>query len=751
MKKKSFVFMSGGGKKIHVALHHKQKEGVKTEKPENSMAGNSSIKLPSGVPTVLNGGISKGIVADRKIRIAVEPKRREEPKSEVEVGDKSAAKYGRKIHIAIEPKRREEPKSEVEVGDKYVDNYGKRIQMVVEPKRREEPKSEKSEAYKGKYRVFRAGNKTIKILTDSKHANGAESGMEGVADKRYKTFTREGGGNTRMLTGNGMLAGQGQYAAPFSALSVQPVTDMLPEIVEIEGIALPLIKTIKTEEMVEETVELQRTDIRYPLIPYKPKKGDRIYSSVHIFFDNKLSEPVYYVEEPGLDTENRMLLERIKEYVQEKTDINFGQIRKVDAVSYLVDLFNKALSYLSPKLDPKISEILKYYVIRDFMGLEIIEPLLNDKQIEDISCDGVNIPIYVYHRDPRFGSLRTNIQFSNKEDLDSFVNKLAERCGRTISVANPLLDGTLPDGSRVQTTLSSDIARRGSNFTIRLFTENPMTPIDIINFGTCDIKMMAYFWFLIEHGSSFLVSGGTATGKTSILNALSMFIKPQMKIVSIEDTAELKLPHSHWVPEVARTPISEEGKVDMFELLRESLRQRPDYIIVGEVRGKEVYVLFQQMAVGHPGLSTIHAESFNKLLDRLTSPPIELPANLLQSLDAVLFVKRVKKDRKYIRRINSVTEIVDFDERIKKPVINELFKWNPKTDTFPCIGSHVLKKISNNTGMSAKEIQEDIRRKATVIEWMRNSGIRDYRKIGAIINLFYASPDFLLERIEGGI
>ncbi len=720
MKKKKFVFVSAGGKKIRVSLHHK-KDGIKADVPGNIMVSGSSIKALPETSTMSNKGVFKGNISDKKIR------------------------------ITVEPKKREEPRAEVETPDKYVDGYEKRIQMVVGPKKREEPRAEKPETYKGKYRVFKAGNKTIKILTDTRRPRESEGDMGEVYGKGYRTFTREGGGNARMSARSGMNSGQGQYATPFSAMTIQPVTDMLPEIVEIKGITLPPITTAKTEEMVEETLELQRTDFRYPLIPYRPKKGDKVYSSAHIFFDRKLNEPVYYVEEPQLDAESRMLLERIKEYVQEKTDINFGQIRKVDAVSYLVDLFNKALSYLSPSMDPKIVEVLKYYIIRDFMGLEIIEPLLNDKQIEDISCDGVKIPIYVYHRDPRLGSLRTNIQFNTMDDLDSFVNKLAERCGRTISVSKPLLDGTLPDGSRIQTTLSSDIARRGSNFTIRLFTEKPMTPIDIINFGTCDIRMMAYFWFLIEHGSSFLVSGGTATGKTSILNALSMFIKPQMKIISIEDTAELKLPHSHWVPEVARTPISEEGKVDMFELLRESLRQRPDYIIVGEVRGKEVYVLFQQMAVGHPGLSTIHAESFNKLLDRLTSPPIELPVNLIQSLDAVLFVKRVKKDRKYIRRINSVTEIVDFDERTKKPVINELFKWNPKTDTFPCGGSHVLEKISNNTGMAAKEVQEDIAKKAIVIEWMRDSGIKDYRKIGAIINLFYTSPDFLLERIGGGM
>lgn len=574
--------------------------------------------------------------------------------------------------------------------------------------------------------------------------------MNDLTEERRVQLRLKGGRKIQMTIKPKQIAPS--YAVPatmFASAPFMPSQNEAPPI--IGGISIPEIRTAKAEEGIVDAAELKKINIKYPLIPSNPGKGDRIFAYANIFFDPRANEIVYKVIEPQLDAQSRSVLAQIKEYVQEKIDVNFSQIRKGEAVSYIVDLFNKAVAYLRPRMDQQAIDTLRYYVIRDFMGLEIIEPLLNDKQIEDISCDGTNIPIYVYHRDPRFGSLRTNIQFSNRDELDSFVNKLAERCGKTISVAKPLLDGTLPDGSRVQTTLSSDIARRGSNFTIRLFTEKPITPVDMINFGTCDIRLMAYFWFLVEHGSSVLISGGTATGKTSILNVLSMFIKPQMKIISIEDTAELKLPHSHWVPEVARTAISEEGKVDMFELLRESLRQRPDYIIVGEVRGKEAYVLFQQMAVGHPGLSTIHAESFTKLVDRLTSPPIELPPNLLQNLDAVLFVKRVKKGKKYIRRVNSVAEVVGYDEKTKNPVVNEVFRWDPRSDTFPAAKSFILKKISDQTGMGERDVQEEIRKRASVIEWMTKSGITDYRKIGAVINMFYASPEFLLERIEGRV
>lgn len=507
----------------------------------------------------------------------------------------------------------------------------------------------------------------------------------------------------------------------------------------IEGIALPEVSEEKFAVLSSEDIKL--VNIKYPL------SSGNVFAQAHIYFDRRIGELVYNVIEPPIG--DNKLLQEIKGYIIEKLDINFSQIRKNEATAYLDSAFARALAYFKVKLDKDAIDTLHYYVMRDFIGLEKIEPLVRDRFIEDISCDGVNIPIFVYHRYPQFGSIKTNITFSNRDELDSFVNKLAERCGRTISIAKPLLDGTLPDGSRLQATLGTDIARNGSNFTIRMFSEKPMTPVDIIKSGTCDLKMMAYFWFLVEHGSSILISGGTASGKTSLLNVLSLFIKPQMKIISIEDTSELRLPHTHWVPEVARTPISEEGKVDMFELLRESLRQRPDYIIVGEVRGKEAYVLFQQMAVGHPGLSTVHAENFPKLLDRMTSPPINLQASLLQNLDLIIFLKRVKQGKKYIRRAFSLIEVVGYDQNAKAPVTNEPIIWDARTDTFTTVReSTLLKKIADMAGMSQSDVREEIEQRAKVIKWMVKRNITDYKKIASIISTFYLSPDFLLGRIE---
>ncbi|MBS3054227.1 MAG: type II/IV secretion system ATPase subunit [Candidatus Aenigmarchaeota archaeon] len=522
-----------------------------------------------------------------------------------------------------------------------------------------------------------------------------------------------------------------------------------------EGVPVPAIHTDQEPEEEqstepEKTSGLETINIQYPL-EFRSFSTPGVEIGVRIYYDRRGQELVYEVIEPRVNPQDISMIEEIKNYIQEKVDINFSEIRAAGIERYIDTFVDNAITYFGRRTDPSKRAALRYYVMRDFVGMGKIEPLLADKNIEDISCDGNSVNIYVYHRDPRLGSVRTNIKFDDTRELDSFANRLGERCGKTISITHPLLDGTLPDGSRVQATLASDIARRGSNFTIRMFTEKPLTPVDLIKYRTSDTAILAYCWMLIEYGKSFLVSGGTATGKTSFLNVLSLFIKPQMKIVSIEDTAELRLPHSHWVPEVSRVSVSENRtQVDMFELLKESLRQRPDYIIVGEVRGKEAYVLFQQMAVGHAGLSTIHAEDFNKLIDRLTTEPIGLPPYLMQNLDVIIFLKRFKRGRNYIRRINSLVEVIGFDDKSKAPIMDEVFAWDPKNDRYVAKNNSVaLKKVAESMGISHSRMKEELEKRGKVINWMLRKGIQDFRKVGAVLDTFYASPESLMEKIEG--
>ena len=518
---------------------------------------------------------------------------------------------------------------------------------------------------------------------------------------------------------------------------------------EYKKIKIPEIENIENEVLEKDESELKFTDIKYPLVPSNPEKGEKVFAYAHIFWDTSEEGLFYKIVEPKLTEQDKKNLKKLKDYIQEKIDVNFNSVKRSEAFEYLKKIFQEGLEYFEMQANEK-TDIYKYYVKRDFIGLGTVDPLLKDENIEDISCDGINIPIYVYHRNPAFGSVKTNLMFESGDDLDLFVTKLAERCGKSISQANPLANGTLPDGSRVQATLSSDIARQGSNFTIRKFTEKPLTPAHLLENKTIDVKTLSYLWQAVEHGSSVLLSGGTATGKTTLLNVLSLFIKPQMKIVSIEDTAELRLPHSHWIPEVARMPIETKEEVDMFTLLKESLRQRPDYIIVGEVRGREAFVLFQQIAIGHPGLSTIHAENFTQLMNRLTTKPISLPPNLIGSLDLIIFLKSMRKEDKYFRRVNSVMEVMDFDREENETETNELFEHKAKEDQIKTMNESVLlNDFAEDSGKDEFEIQEEIKEKGMVIRWMVEKNIKDYKQVGKVVNMYYSNKDKLISKIEG--
>ena len=518
---------------------------------------------------------------------------------------------------------------------------------------------------------------------------------------------------------------------------------------EVEGIDISSIREFYMLKE-EEECDLRTIEMKYPLIPRHPKEGERIFAYAHIRWSEKDNALIYYVIEPYLTDAEKVLLEKIKKIIAEKLDVDFSALKKEEAKEYLRKKFEEIINTMLPNLPKQKRENLLYYVVRDFLGLGKIEPLMHDPNIEDISCDGVGIPVFVNHRNPKIGSIRTNIVFETAEELDNFVIKLAQRCGKTISVAHPLLDATLPDGSRLQATLGTDIARRGSNFTIRKFTEEPFTPITLMQYGTVDAKLLAYLWFIVEHRGSLLIGGGTATGKTTMLNALSLFIPPSAKIVTIEDTAELRLPHLHWVPHVARKAISEFGgkklgEVDMFDLLAESLRQRPDYIIVGEVRGKEAYVLFQQMATGHAGLATIHADTMEKLVDRLTTPPISLPGSLLEVLDAVVFISRIKRRRSYVRRVTGIHEIVGYDKKTEAPVINTLFEWDAMNDRFITVSkSATLKKFSKQLGIPEEEIKKNIAEKVRILEWLYENSIDDYKRFSYFMNLYYTNRNMLL-------
>ncbi len=521
------------------------------------------------------------------------------------------------------------------------------------------------------------------------------------------------------------------------------------------GIEVPTPGKFKPE-MVEKDENqgnqtLSDVDISYPLVPENPEKGDIVYAWAHITWDDDQGELVYRVVEPELTPDTERILEKIHDILERSFDIDFTDLETEEAEQYLEDKIDTIVDKYNISLSNKQREIIRYYSKRDFAGLGRLQPLMNDTEIEDISCDGTDIPVYAYHRNPKFGSIKTSVMWEDPEELDSFVMKLAQRCGRSISVSQPLLDGSLPDGSRIQATLATDIARKGSNFTIRRFTEDPLTPIHMMDFETENAQMLSYLWTLIEHEKSVLVCGTTGAGKTSQLNSLSLFIRPDKKIVSIEDTPELRLPHDHWVPEVARSGFGSSaedgGEVSMDDLLKESLRQRPEYIIVGEVRGEEAYILFQQMATGHTGLSTIHADSLNMLMDRLTTNPINLSPSLIETLDAIMLIKRIRRGNKYVRRITGIYEIEEYDKRQGLDA-NKVFEWDPETDTYDTVRkSLILKDIVHETGGDEKAMLKELENRQHILKWMQEEQIKHYRDVGDLIARYYSDPQSVLEDI----
>ena len=451
-----------------------------------------------------------------------------------------------------------------------------------------------------------------------------------------------------------------------------------------------------------------KINIRYSLI--SP------FAFAHIYWDSKISELVYVVEEPYLDEREKEQKEEIISAMENM--INLGNIieKNEETIFKYIDRMFKILAIeLGIEISYESYKKIYYYLCRDFIGFNEIEPLLKDYFVEDIECNGVDTPVYIVHRIYR--NIKTNVVFKDSDKLANFVEKIAQRAEKYISYANPILDGSLPDGSRVNATYTKEITSRGPTFTIRKFTKTPWTPTELVSFNTLSPEMVAYLWILIEHKMNLLLTGGTSSGKTTLLNAIAFFIPPEARVVSIEDTRELNLPRENWLPSVARTSTGSGnvGEIDLFTLLRSSFRQNPDYVIVGEVRGKEAFVLFQGMASGHSSISTMHADSVDTLIKRLETPPIELPPTLLNVLDCVCIMTQAVVKKKETRKLKEIVEIINITpEGIA--LTNTPFLWNPSDDSFYFKkNSKIFEKIAKREGLKIENIELEFRKRAQLI------------------------------------
>ncbi|MCJ2555650.1 MAG: Flp pilus assembly complex ATPase component TadA [Candidatus Thermoplasmatota archaeon] len=478
------------------------------------------------------------------------------------------------------------------------------------------------------------------------------------------------------------------------------------------------------------------------------------YSYVRINYDTRANEYTYEVIEPKLLPEEEDILEVLKEILVESLEAIDEEDERVKE-TYLRRVVDGLLRELGVSLHPISKERIMYYVLRDFIRYGPIDVVMIDVNVEDISCDGVDIPFYIYHR--KYGSIPSNLRFDDEGELDSFVVWLAQRCGKHISVAQPMLDATVPDGSRLQATLGKHVTKRGSSFTIRRFRENPFTPLDLLRFKTLNDEMMAYLWLAIENGQSMLICGGTASGKTTTLNAILLFIPPQMKIVSIEDTRELNLPHDNWVPTVTRAGFGTRskitgkamGEIDMFDLLTSALRQRPQYLMVGEVRGTEAYVVFQAMATGKSAYTTFHAEDVQAMVHRMENDPINLPRALVSALDVVLMQAQVKVGTDMTRRVKSLTEFIGVDPESDELITNTAYSWNPADDTFNYSGhSYVYEKISIARNWSQKRMEQEVRRRIGLFKYMSKIGLDKHTDVAKLVSSYYKDPDAVYKKAQ---
>ncbi len=466
--------------------------------------------------------------------------------------------------------------------------------------------------------------------------------------------------------------------------------------------------------------------------------------------DSESHQIWYEVFEPTLSEQEKKWFDNIRNHLIEQINVTLSELgSEQKAKEYLHEQVNQIVKQFRLKINEHSLEKIQYYITRDYVGYGIIDVMMRDPLIEDASCNGVGFPVYIWHRE--YESIPSNVMFTNDAELDSFVIRMAYRTGRMISVANPMVDSILSDGSRIQMTLGRAVTKHGSTFTIRKFKADPLTIVDLIYLKTVTSDMAALLWYLIENKYNIFVCGPTASGKTTTLNCLSTFMQPDHKIVTIEDTPELQLYHKNWIRSVTRPPVGTSAEISLFDLLKAAMRQRPDYIIVGEIRGEEAYTLFQAMATGHGGFSSLHSESVVGAIHRLETEPMNTPRTLITGLNVIMVQKRLQINGKPARRTIAATELVGLDPKTKEILTNDLFKYKADIDTYEYSGrSYHLEKISKTTGKSLAEINADIDGRRKILNWMAEHNIRRFKEVTEIIRNYYSNPDEVFKMIKVG-
>jgi flagellar protein FlaI len=469
-------------------------------------------------------------------------------------------------------------------------------------------------------------------------------------------------------------------------------------------------------------------------------------SLVVIGHNKRTNQDEYLLFEPTLSDFEYELLERLHEDLRDVLILTSDEIRR-DRKHLLLEKMNALVGDYGLVLEPPTRFKIQYFLIRNYIGWSRLDPLMKDPQLEDISCDGNRIPIFLYHR--RYRNIKTNIAFE-PDILNSLAITLAQRSGKHISTGAPMIDATLPDGSRLQLTFGTEVTTRGTSFTIRKFREEPFSPIELLENGTFNPESLVYFWLAIENNKSLIFIGGTASGKTTSLNAVSLFIPPVAKVVSIEDTREITLYHDNWIASVTREALTEGGNaISMFDLLRAAMRQRPEFILVGEVRGHEAQTLFQAMNTGHTTFSTMHGGSVDAAIHRLESEPLNVPRNMMQALNIVSVQGLIYHGTERVRRAQEIVEIAGIDPSTGNLRVNNVFVYDPVHDVINYTGrSQIYMDIAERRGWTREQLENEISLRKSILAAMMKQGIRDYISVASLFHAYHINKNKVLENVD---
>lgn len=512
------------------------------------------------------------------------------------------------------------------------------------------------------------------------------------------------------------------YYPPFSEMLYR-VTE--PELTNLEEVVRTRVMRDIEQKIQTEPIETMDDEERIGTISEMAETEIDNQRGLLAVYGNQL---VDWINTTADDIEERIDNETVKEYVDG------------------IDLDGFA------SLDADNVERIMYYVQRDINRYEKLTPMMNDPNIEDISCNSPEVPVFVYHTEHQ--DMVSNVTYA-EDELNSFVGSLAQKADKHVSIAEPELQGRLPNGSRMQLTFMNEISPSGSNFTIRKFKDEPFTPVDLVDFETFSLEQMAYLWLSVQHNKSLIFAGGTASGKTASMNAVSQFIPPRSKIVSIEDTREISLEHSNWVKSVTRDSFGrgDTGKIEMYDLLRDALRQRPEYIIVGEVRGEEAQTLFQAMSTGHTAYSTMHADDPAAAIHRLENAPINLPRQMLESLDIMSIQSQTQRDGDIVRRNQEIVEIVGVDADTQEVQTRTIYEYEPEEDNLRRTGAEslILREIQRELGLTQAELSDELENRRRVLSYIReNFETYDYRYVTEILNVYMQEPELILSQVRNG-